>query len=112
MKFSKFICHQIPERSFKYKNYVFPICSRCTGIYLGIIVGFFFTIFIDLFKINTFYPIVILTIMLIPTAIDGFGQLFGFWKSNNIRRFFTGWLTGLGGGMAIRFILFYLVTIF
>ena len=25
-------CHQMPERSFFYKEYQFPVCARCTGV--------------------------------------------------------------------------------
>jgi uncharacterized membrane protein len=29
------ICHQLPARSFQLWGAVFPVCARCTGIYLG-----------------------------------------------------------------------------
>ena len=32
-------CHQMEERSFKIKGYQFPVCSRCTGILTGQIIG-------------------------------------------------------------------------
>jgi uncharacterized membrane protein len=33
------LCHQLPGRSFHISNYVFPLCARCTGMWLGITVG-------------------------------------------------------------------------
>ena len=33
------ICHQIPERSFFILGYSFPVCERCSGIYLGLLLG-------------------------------------------------------------------------
>ena len=33
-------CHQMPERSFFFKGYQFPVCARCTGM----IVGYFLSI--------------------------------------------------------------------
>jgi uncharacterized membrane protein len=30
-----FICHQLPERSFHTWSAQWPVCARCTGIYLG-----------------------------------------------------------------------------
>jgi uncharacterized membrane protein len=38
-KFFSHVCHQIPEHSFIYHNFVFPVCARCTGIYLGLFIG-------------------------------------------------------------------------
>ncbi|MBV1755609.1 MAG: DUF2085 domain-containing protein [Methanobacterium sp.] len=29
------ICHGLPERSFKIKGHMLPVCARCTGLYLG-----------------------------------------------------------------------------
>jgi uncharacterized membrane protein len=28
-------CHQLPERCFTVKGYTFPLCARCTGVFLG-----------------------------------------------------------------------------
>ncbi len=33
------ICHQIPERSLLFNGEPLPLCARCTGIYLGVMVG-------------------------------------------------------------------------
>ncbi len=33
------ICHQRPERSFHLWSAQLPVCARCTGIYLGAVVG-------------------------------------------------------------------------
>lgn len=32
-------CHQLPERSFVLHNHVFPLCTRCTGMWIGITAG-------------------------------------------------------------------------
>jgi uncharacterized membrane protein len=31
----QFICHQRPERSFRWASTPWPVCARCTGIYAG-----------------------------------------------------------------------------
>lgn len=28
-------CHQLPERSFFFRGYQFPVCARCTGVAAG-----------------------------------------------------------------------------
>ena len=33
------VCHQIPERSFHINGVQFPVCARCTGLYVGGLVG-------------------------------------------------------------------------
>lgn len=33
------ICHQMPERSFHLHGFPLAVCSRCTGIYAGFLVG-------------------------------------------------------------------------
>ena len=82
-------CHKLPERSFFYKGKQFPICSRCTGIYLG------FFIFIPLFwilSVNIFWSL----LAIIPTVIDGLTQAYFNRESNNFLRFSTGILAGFG----------------
>jgi uncharacterized membrane protein len=34
------ICHQIPERSFHIAGHQSPLCARCTGTYMGALIGF------------------------------------------------------------------------
>jgi len=103
-----FICHRIPDRTFKVKNYYFPVCARCTGIYIS---GFTY------FFINTFTPIIysielimLGILLLIPTAIDGISQLLNKRESNNKTRFLTGLFAGIGLAIlakTIKFIIFY-----
>jgi uncharacterized membrane protein len=38
-KFFSHVCLQIPEHTFIYHNFVFPVCARCTGIYAGLFLG-------------------------------------------------------------------------
>lgn len=37
--FGALICHQRPDRSFFWGSHQFPVCARCTGIYLSAAVG-------------------------------------------------------------------------
>lgn len=38
-KFFSHVCLQIPEHTFRYHNFIFPVCARCTGIYSGLFIG-------------------------------------------------------------------------
>ncbi|MGL4453486.1 MAG: DUF2085 domain-containing protein [Sarcina sp.] len=85
-----FICHQRPERSFFIRDRQMPVCARCTGIVVGYIIGILLCFFI---KNESFiFPI----LLAVPTGIDGFGQLYEKWVSNNFRRCFTGIFAGVG----------------
>ena len=33
------VCHQLPERSFYWGQWKFPVCSRCTGLYVSAAIG-------------------------------------------------------------------------
>ncbi|MGL4730784.1 MAG: DUF2085 domain-containing protein [Clostridium sp.] len=84
-----FFCHRIPERSFFFKGRQFPICARCTGILVGYFIGIIHIILTK--EVNVFLAI----IFMIPISVDGIGQLYGYWQSNNRRRFLTGLLAGI-----------------
>ena len=90
---NKLGCHQISERSFYYKGYQFPICARCSGIYLGNIIGIFIYIKI---------PIILLILLASLTFIDGFIQLLTSYKSNNYIRFITGIISGIAIILTIK----------
>src|ERR1041385_8256533 len=38
--FFSFICHQIPERSLHIEGEQLAVCSRCFGVYFGLVLGF------------------------------------------------------------------------
>lgn len=77
-------CHQMPERSFFYKGYQFPICARCTGILLGEILGLITGIIVHKYTLW-------LLLLMLPLVLDGCVQLlFDKYESNNTRRLFTG----------------------
>ena len=80
-----------------------PFCARCTAIFLGLAIGLGFMVF---YKIELDEKFVLLIILgLVPIGLDGIGQLFGFWESNNIIRLITGLLIGFVCGIAIGIII-------
>src|SRR5688572_13028305 len=38
-KFFSFICHQIPDRTFHIGEHPLAVCSRCFGVYFGLLMG-------------------------------------------------------------------------
>ena len=99
----KFVCHRRPDRTLSYKNHYFPLCARCTGFYIS---GFIFLIIFLI--INIHYPkylLVIYVLSLIPLAIDGITQYFGFRESTNLIRVVTGVIAGFGVGLLLSMII-------
>lgn len=87
-----FFCHQWEERSFSYKGHVFPVCARCTGVYLGQIASIISIPWSWHFSVSNW----IFLIMLIPMGIDWSIQELLRIESNNYKRFLTGLLGGYG----------------
>lgn len=77
---------KIPERSFFFKGYQFPLCARCTGITIGHLIAFIAAPF------HTFHRSIL--ILMLPLAIDGTVQYFTRYESNNRKRFISGLLYG------------------
>ena len=84
-------CHQMCERSFHIKGYQFPLCARCSGLFFGQFIVAPIIIIFTSFNI-WWLNLSLITLM----AIDGIGQYYQFFVSNNIRRFVTGTLAGYG----------------
>lgn len=98
-----FMCHRLPERSFHFRGKQFPLCARCTGILVGYIFGILILLFYG--KISFIFSCA----LIIPMMIDGTGQLFQKWLSNNPRRFITGILAGISiDFIIIHFVLFFI----
>ena len=95
-----FGCHCRSDRSLYYRGKQFPICARCTGELIGILVSFFLFWF---WQPNLTSAI----IMLIPLTIDGFIQRLTSYESNNFKRMVTGFLFGIGFAAIISITLSY-----
>jgi len=106
--FTQYICHRKPERTFKIKNHYFPVCSRCTGFYVGAFSYFIYVYFN--FVEYTLSLIFIAILMIIPAFIDGTTQLSGIRESNNILRFITGLIGGIGLAILVKAIKMLIVT--
>lgn len=86
------VCHQIPERSFEINNLSFLVCIRCTGIYLGIFVSYFFLL-ISNFEFNLSKKLFLFSVFLM--AIDVLLYSTGVYNYNKIIAFLTGIFAGI-----------------
>lgn len=93
-KFFGFICHQIPARSLYLENQALAVCSRCFGIYFGLLFGFVVYPFFR--SIETTEPLsrFWLFLALIPIGADFSLGFFGIWENTHLSRFITGLILG------------------
>ena len=88
------LCHRLPERSFHIRGHQFPVCARCTGMYIGATA---YLIYVQYVPITYTASMVVLGLLLItPAGIDGTTQALRLRKSNNHLRLVTGLLLGVG----------------
>jgi uncharacterized membrane protein len=106
-KASNLICHRIPERTFQIRGIYFPVCSRCTGFYIGAFSYFVLAYFV--YIQYSFSLILLGVIMMIPTFIDGFTQLLGSRESNNTLRLLTGLVGGVGLAILVKAIKWFII---
>ncbi|MBP9663512.1 MAG: DUF2085 domain-containing protein [Pyrinomonadaceae bacterium] len=92
--FYRFLCHQLPDRSFHIAGEQFAVCSRCFGVYFGILLGF--AIYPLWRRIDEIEPLskVWLFLSLIPIGIDWSLTYFGIWENTQASRFLTGLILG------------------
>ncbi|MBR6374112.1 MAG: DUF2085 domain-containing protein [Victivallales bacterium] len=82
-------CHQMPERSFFFRGYQFPICARCTGVLFSTILAV--VLFFN-YRISIMTSIYLSAVMLFDWSL----QYFGILASTNSRRLITGFIGGFG----------------
>ncbi|MHB1346235.1 MAG: DUF2085 domain-containing protein [Candidatus Humimicrobiaceae bacterium] len=93
------VCHQLPQRTLLFGNLLMPVCSRCSGIYIGFLFTMVF-LFILFRKreseLPPVYVIVIAIVFILSSIIDGLLSYLGVYITNNILRLITGYMFGAG----------------
>lgn len=83
-------CHRKIDRSFSIWGYTMPLCARCTGI----LMGFYMGLVLEILAVS--FSILLSMLFLLPLIVDGVTQMIHLRKSNNLLRFATGFLFGIG----------------
>lgn len=93
-KFFSFICHQMSDRSFHVLEHQFAVCSRCFGVYFGLVAGLGAYPFIR--GVDNIEPLPRLWLFasMVPIGIDWSLGVFGIWENNHASRFITGLILG------------------
>lgn len=93
--FFSYICHQNPERSFHILEHQFAVCSRCFGVYFGLLAGIVtYPLWRPVDSIDPL-PRFWLFLSLIPIGIDWSLGVLGIWDNTHLSRFITGLILGV-----------------
>ncbi len=85
-----FGCHTHESRSlYTRKGVKYPLCARCTGELVGIIIAIISCFFYRV-------PLYVAIILWVPLIIDGTVQMYTKYESTNTKRMITGLLFGYG----------------
>ena len=90
--FGAMICHQRPERSFFWGVHQFPVCARCTGIYLSAVAGVLGWVVIKSspgWRPRAIDPRTARTVLVaaaVPTMVSLATGALGVWDGSNITR--------------------------
>ena len=97
------VCHRIDLRSFHLGNRALPLCARCTGMYLGAVVGLVYQAVVGRRRTGMpNWPVIVMLVSLVGLfAMDGGNSFLALllgdgllYPPNNTLRLFTG--TGMG----------------
>lgn len=92
--FFSYICHQIPERSLHLAGHQMAVCSRCFGVYVGLLTGvLIYPLWRSIDEVDPI-PRIWLFLSLIPISIDWSLTIFGIWENTHVSRFVTGAVLG------------------
>ena len=92
--FFGYICHQIPERSLHLAGHAMAVCSRCFGVYFGLLGGII--VYPIWRRVDDIEPIprFWLFLSLFPIAVDWSLTMFGIWENTHLSRLVTGAILG------------------
>lgn len=95
------VCHQLPERSFYWRGFPLGVCSRCTGIYLGFLLGLLLYPLLRRIENEQFPDRWWLIGAAIPMLIDFGGGWVGLFTNTFYSRAATGALSGCASAFYI-----------
>lgn len=103
------VCHQIPSHSFIHSDHQFPLCARCTGLYIGCFIGLIYFAFLGKRKALPARPYrYLLFIFFFAWAGDGLNSFINdffnqnlLYQTTNLTRLVTGFGMGLAMSTAL-----------
>jgi uncharacterized membrane protein len=95
------VCHQIPERSFHLSGMQFPVCARCTGLYLGGAIGMALWLASRERNLSSRTARIALLVAAVPTLVTFATAEVGWWDPINAVRATIAALLGVVAGVVV-----------
>jgi len=101
------ICHQRPERSFFLEGQQFPVCARCTGLYVSGVVGLMSWFGWKLarrwrrIEIDPRVALRVLILAAVPTVVSVATGTMGWWDGSNVTRALLAIPLGVSAGAIV-----------
>ncbi len=92
------VCHQFASRSASVAGAPLAVCLRCCAIYAGF--GLAMLTAVRWHRRSA--ARMVLWVLVMPMAVDGFGSLFSVWESTAVSRLATGFLFGIGMALILH----------
>jgi uncharacterized membrane protein len=99
------VCHQLPDHSFTFAGQQLPLCARCSGIYIGFLIGLLGMALLGKLSASLLPPravTLVLLLALVSMGADGFNSLLAFaqnapplYQPTNLLRLSTGMAAGV-----------------
>jgi uncharacterized membrane protein len=80
------VCHQLPERSFHIAGVQLPVCARCTGLYVGGVVGIIVWLARTRRPLSHAFARRALLVAVAPTLVTVLTAAAGWWDPGNALR--------------------------
>ncbi|REJ75907.1 MAG: DUF2085 domain-containing protein [Acidobacteria bacterium] len=94
--FFGYVCHQLPDRSFHLLEHKLAVCSRCSGVYFGLLGGLLAYPFVRPLDNSDPLPRFWLFASMVPIAADWSLGYFGVIENSHFSRVITGLILGVG----------------
>jgi uncharacterized membrane protein len=101
------ICHQRPDRSFFWGEQQFPVCARCTGLYLSAAFGLIGWVVVKTaqhgrrIRIDPRMARIVLIVVALPTAVSLTSGALGVWDGSNMTRALLALPFGAAAGVIV-----------
>ena len=98
----RYLCHQLPERSFHLGAAQLPVCARCFGLYVGAVAGAVAALRNRVTSRTTLRALIVMAA--VPTAVTWSAEMLGLWHPLNATRFVAALPLGAAVAITVNYV--------